>query len=51
MRMKLIIPKTMAGTAVRPQVKRLRIPSTNAALANRLVLGTISPEGMGASNN
>jgi hypothetical protein len=50
-RMKLIMPKTIAGMAVRPQVKRLRMPSTNAAVANRLVLGTTSPEDMPAFGN
>jgi hypothetical protein len=40
--MKLIIPKTIAGMAVRPQVNRLRIPSTKAARAKLLIFGVSS---------
>ena len=38
---RLIIPHIIAGIAVRAQVKKLRIPRINAAIAKPLVLGVI----------
>jgi hypothetical protein len=45
------MPNTIAGKAVKPYVKRLRIPSTNAAIAKPLALGTIPPDGTGGGDN